>query len=280
MTEHDAILRAPCVFCAYRGAGYYQTGTHNAGCPWREIGGRSERDAAIRDIIGRGFADLHSLLAERERELAEAMEQNNAWRSAIESQACGAIVSPDAARTAVKELLASRDEALAEVARLNEELNDRATELVNLRDRMSSLEKLDVLQMRDERDLALAEVARLRNELDGSQLRTEKQRQRRDEDRAHLLALVQTLEPLVVSRAASRPLREALASACAHLGLGPDGEAKALPAELEHPANAMAREAMFAQVESTAGVGGTVTTYEYTEAAARGLGAGEAKEET
>lgn len=93
------------------------------------------------------------------------------------------------------------------------------------------------------RDEALAEVARLRSELDGSQLRTEEQRKARVADREHMLALVKTRGAVNAAitawaradadGATKRALHDAqdaataaFEAARAHLGIGPDGEAK------------------------------------------------------
>lgn len=37
-------LDAPCRFCGYNSSGYWQAGTHAAGCPWHKIGGFAERE--------------------------------------------------------------------------------------------------------------------------------------------------------------------------------------------------------------------------------------------
>jgi hypothetical protein len=98
--------------------------------------------------------------------------------------------------------------------------------------------RLGIAMGQASRGEALAEVERLRSEIDGSQLRTEEQRQRRDEDRAHLGALVHLIASTnaagrfvpaagvgggVVRELSSAPR---FIAAAAHLGLGPDGEAK------------------------------------------------------
>lgn len=54
----DDFLDAPCVFCGYDGAGYWQTGTHANGCVWRCVGGRSTRRASL---------NLKALFAELQR---------------------------------------------------------------------------------------------------------------------------------------------------------------------------------------------------------------------
>ena len=42
------LLGAPCVFCGYSGAGYYQRGTHAETCPWWHVGGLEPRKAVVR----------------------------------------------------------------------------------------------------------------------------------------------------------------------------------------------------------------------------------------
>ena len=37
------ILDGPCVFCGYKGAGYWQIGTHGKDCPFHAVGGDSSR---------------------------------------------------------------------------------------------------------------------------------------------------------------------------------------------------------------------------------------------
>ncbi len=37
------ILMAPCVFCSYNGAGYWQSGTHAEDCPFHKAGGEETR---------------------------------------------------------------------------------------------------------------------------------------------------------------------------------------------------------------------------------------------
>lgn len=51
----DHFLDAPCIWCEYDGAGYWQSGTHAPHCPWHTIGGQRERamrrDTAIRAAL-------------------------------------------------------------------------------------------------------------------------------------------------------------------------------------------------------------------------------------
>jgi hypothetical protein len=37
------ILEAPCIFCGYKGSGYYQKYSHKRGCVWYFNGGLTER---------------------------------------------------------------------------------------------------------------------------------------------------------------------------------------------------------------------------------------------
>jgi len=39
----DNFFDAPCKFCGYNGEGYWQKGTHNKDCPFRNIGGIEDR---------------------------------------------------------------------------------------------------------------------------------------------------------------------------------------------------------------------------------------------
>ena len=36
-------LAAPCIWCGYNGSGYWQRGTHDEGCMWRDVGGEADR---------------------------------------------------------------------------------------------------------------------------------------------------------------------------------------------------------------------------------------------
>jgi len=45
------LLNAPCLFCGYSGAGYYQAGTHTNDCPWHNVGGDSERYGKLPGVI-------------------------------------------------------------------------------------------------------------------------------------------------------------------------------------------------------------------------------------
>lgn len=41
--ELEALLEAPCKWCGYSGANYWQHGSHPKKCPWHEIGGGDMR---------------------------------------------------------------------------------------------------------------------------------------------------------------------------------------------------------------------------------------------
>lgn len=60
----DELLNAPCVFCGYNGAGYWQAKSHLKSCPWHTVGGFDDRRARMPDIL----KNLHARLAEVERE--------------------------------------------------------------------------------------------------------------------------------------------------------------------------------------------------------------------
>ncbi len=40
-------LNAPCIYCGYNGAGYWQAGTHSKDCRWHSVGGACERNAML-----------------------------------------------------------------------------------------------------------------------------------------------------------------------------------------------------------------------------------------
>lgn len=44
MSKFESLLESPCIFCGYKGSGYYQLETHKGNCPWRKIGGKIERE--------------------------------------------------------------------------------------------------------------------------------------------------------------------------------------------------------------------------------------------
>lgn len=45
------LLDAPCVFCGYNGANYWQVKTHGKLCPWYSMGGIAEREGMLRKVI-------------------------------------------------------------------------------------------------------------------------------------------------------------------------------------------------------------------------------------
>lgn len=45
------LLSAPCLFCGYNGAGYWQAGMHAEECPWHVIAGSYERAYCFRDEV-------------------------------------------------------------------------------------------------------------------------------------------------------------------------------------------------------------------------------------
>lgn len=50
--QSSALLEAPCVFCGYRGAGYWQRGTHPESCPWHlSDGGIEARRKRLGTIV-------------------------------------------------------------------------------------------------------------------------------------------------------------------------------------------------------------------------------------
>lgn len=56
------ILSAPCLWCGYKGDGYWQEGNHAEPCPWRHLGGLGERIDSVQGLIAAAL---------REREPAE-----------------------------------------------------------------------------------------------------------------------------------------------------------------------------------------------------------------
>ena len=49
LARHEDPLNGPCVFCGYNSIGYWQTGTHSLGCPFRDIGGITDREAQLKE---------------------------------------------------------------------------------------------------------------------------------------------------------------------------------------------------------------------------------------
>ena len=68
------LLDAPCVFCGYNGAGYWQRGTHDPRCPVHDIGGQFERRGVVglslRDAVYR-IEKMKDRIKQLEREVAE-----------------------------------------------------------------------------------------------------------------------------------------------------------------------------------------------------------------
>lgn len=51
--EGQSLLAAPCLWCGYNGAGYYQAATHSSKCPWYLVGGEAERREMLSEVIRR-----------------------------------------------------------------------------------------------------------------------------------------------------------------------------------------------------------------------------------
>lgn len=47
----NIVLGSPCIFCDYKGPGYWQEGTHNKNCPWYKTGGETERRLRLRKVL-------------------------------------------------------------------------------------------------------------------------------------------------------------------------------------------------------------------------------------
>ena len=52
------LLEAPCLFCGYKGQGYFQTGTHSEDCPWYGVGGLEERAFALRGVVSALYKEV------------------------------------------------------------------------------------------------------------------------------------------------------------------------------------------------------------------------------
>lgn len=48
------LLAAPCMWCDYKGPGYYQAFTHEIDCPWHAIGGLNERMEQLDRLASEG----------------------------------------------------------------------------------------------------------------------------------------------------------------------------------------------------------------------------------
>lgn len=80
VVRHPAEI-APCVFCGYYGAGFFQIETHTEGCPWRNVGGLEERIEAFPSVL----ANLASQLRERDERIGELESERR--RDALDGQA-------------------------------------------------------------------------------------------------------------------------------------------------------------------------------------------------
>jgi hypothetical protein len=56
MSTINPVEQMPCIFCGYRGAGYWQRGTHHEDCPWHMIGGKQERLAKLPQLLKKLFS--------------------------------------------------------------------------------------------------------------------------------------------------------------------------------------------------------------------------------
>ena len=54
---NELVEYAPCVFCGYNGAGFYQAGTHAKDCPWYTVGGGEERSVMLRKVVASLFKE-------------------------------------------------------------------------------------------------------------------------------------------------------------------------------------------------------------------------------
>lgn len=67
----DDMLDAPCLWCGYKGAGYWQTGTHDKGCPWYGIGGKAERETAFLALSRNQGKEIARLREENKRQATQ-----------------------------------------------------------------------------------------------------------------------------------------------------------------------------------------------------------------
>jgi hypothetical protein len=61
------MLRAPCVFCGYEGQGYWQEGTHDEACPWRDVGGEIHRQERVVGVVRAALQSAHARAATLEQ---------------------------------------------------------------------------------------------------------------------------------------------------------------------------------------------------------------------
>ena len=59
------LLEAPCLFCGYKGHGYFQTHTHDKSCPWYDIGGGFEREEALIQFARKRQLKVHNQATHR-----------------------------------------------------------------------------------------------------------------------------------------------------------------------------------------------------------------------
>ena len=60
MMDINELLAAPCIFCGYNRNGYWQAGYHQPNCPWRQVGGASEREDILPAVIADHFNALQN----------------------------------------------------------------------------------------------------------------------------------------------------------------------------------------------------------------------------
>lgn len=66
----------PCVFCGYKGEGYYQTMTHKESCPWYNVGDQKQRAAYLRQVVRSLVEDKESIVR-RQKEFFNTMTKRN-----------------------------------------------------------------------------------------------------------------------------------------------------------------------------------------------------------
>ena len=90
----DALLDAPCIFCGYSGQGYWQSGTHNENCRWRNIGGFKERRAALTSVALKNAAPQVSLPARKGRNGECSPDLSSPAAAALDASSASATTLP------------------------------------------------------------------------------------------------------------------------------------------------------------------------------------------
>lgn len=65
MAISDELLAAPCIWCRYNGAGYWQRDTHAESCPWHGVGGAEDRRRRLPTLLPPVRETAQELIAAR-----------------------------------------------------------------------------------------------------------------------------------------------------------------------------------------------------------------------